>query len=147
MTFTKINGRKLSRAEFLKRDMPDELIKLADGMADDDVLLKSNHKDLTYGLYLSLLDQNWPESEHIIADSIWWGLYQDTLGQRVKRARRAKGLTLTGLGKLANIKMAQISQIESGVSKNPTAKTLMALSLALEVSVDWLLFDERIHSS
>ncbi|WP_245155769.1 helix-turn-helix domain-containing protein [Paracoccus ravus] len=56
------------------------------------------------------------------------------LGQALRQARRAKGLTQVELAALAGIQPHHISNIENGAT-NPTASTILTLLAALEL--DW----------
>ena len=56
----------------------------------------------------------------------------------LKEIRAERGLTQVELAKLANLAPSCIAMIEVGKNE-PTAKTLICLSQALNVSVDYLL--------
>ncbi len=58
------------------------------------------------------------------------------LGQEVRQLRKARGLTLKGLGTAAGVSLSHISAIERGVS-NPSVDVLNAISEALQVTPDW----------
>lgn len=60
------------------------------------------------------------------------------LGNRVARARREAGLTLSTLATLSRLSTAYVSQIESGVA-NPTVSVLGKLAAALGVEAGELL--------
>jgi transcriptional regulator with XRE-family HTH domain len=55
-------------------------------------------------------------------------------GTHLKALRREKGLTLRGLALEADMEHSQLSKIERGIN-NPTISTVLALSRALEVSI------------
>jgi transcriptional regulator with XRE-family HTH domain len=59
------------------------------------------------------------------------------LGQEVKKARRAKHLSLDALSKLSGLGLRTIHAIEQGESKHPTEATLKALASALEPETDY----------
>ena len=60
------------------------------------------------------------------------------IGERVKQARLARGLSQADLAELLNVSDGYISKVELG--KNAmTVTVLVRLSDALEVSTDWLL--------
>lgn len=61
------------------------------------------------------------------------------LSERIKAARKKKGLTLKQLGSKIGLSHAALSKIESGKS-HPTRQTLIALSRVLEDDFDlpWL---------
>lgn len=69
---------------------------------------------------------------------------QDTvlaqLPQRLKQARRAKGLSLDAVAKLSGVSRSMVSQIERGES-SPTVSTLWNLTRALQVDFAGLLQD------
>jgi transcriptional regulator with XRE-family HTH domain len=69
---------------------------------------------------------------------------QDTvlaqLPQRLKEARRAKGLSLDAVAKLSGVSRSMVSQIERGES-SPTVSTLWNLTRALQVDFAGLLQD------
>ncbi|MBW6494391.1 MAG: cupin domain-containing protein [Burkholderiaceae bacterium] len=62
------------------------------------------------------------------------------LGSQLRQRRRAKGLTLTELSRLAGLSVGLLSQIERGVSA-PSLKSLMQISAALGIPPSWL-FDQ-----
>jgi transcriptional regulator with XRE-family HTH domain len=61
------------------------------------------------------------------------------LAKNLKRLRKEKGMTQLDLVKKADITMSTLTNIETGVSDNPTMKTLVAIADALDVSVDELI--------
>lgn len=61
---------------------------------------------------------------------------QNNLGSRVKFLREKKGLTQTGLGKLAKVSQGAISQLENGTSKD--TKHLSKIAKALNVTTEYL---------
>jgi XRE family transcriptional regulator, regulator of sulfur utilization len=73
---------------------------------------------------------------------------QDTvlahLSQRLKQARRAKGLSLDAVAKLSGVSRSMVSQIERGES-SPTVSTLWNLTRALQVDFAGLL-EDRVAS-
>jgi transcriptional regulator with XRE-family HTH domain len=62
-----------------------------------------------------------------------------TLAQRLRRARKAAGLSARRLDALAGLTPCHTSLIESGLRENPKATTVAALAKALGVSLDWLV--------
>jgi len=58
--------------------------------------------------------------------------------ERLRQARRARGLTLRELAKAMNTRPATISQLERGRNA-ATSDTLLKLARTLGVSIDWLL--------
>ena len=65
---------------------------------------------------------------------------QTVLGERIRNARREKGLTQEQLSEKANIAAYYLGEIERGV-KAPSLKVFIAISEALNVSADSLLRD------
>lgn len=61
-------------------------------------------------------------------------------GEKVKEARKAKGMTQTDLAKAANMSIVTVCHLERGVNK-PNARNVFALAKALDISFDelWLL--------
>lgn len=60
------------------------------------------------------------------------------LGERLRKLRRANGLSQGDLGKIDGIKREYISKMESGDLKNPTINTLFKLADAIRI--DPILF-------
>lgn len=56
-----------------------------------------------------------------------------TFGQKVRKYREERGLSVTELAKMANLAQPTISQFESGVRKHPYPNTKIALAMALRV--------------
>lgn len=63
----------------------------------------------------------------------------DTLGQIVKAARQAKGLTQAELGKLAGMATSSVGMLESGRVDRPFPETLRKLSKALGLTMEELV--------
>jgi transcriptional regulator with XRE-family HTH domain len=61
-----------------------------------------------------------------------------TIGQRIRVARKARGLTQEELGAAIDAAKASIARWES-TSRNPGGPTLVALSKALKVPLEWLV--------
>ncbi|SMB98015.1 Helix-turn-helix [Thermanaeromonas toyohensis ToBE] len=60
------------------------------------------------------------------------------LGERLRKAREAKGLTQAQLGALLNVSDATINRYEKG-QRSPDPEMLVKLAEALNVSTDYLL--------
>jgi transcriptional regulator with XRE-family HTH domain len=60
-------------------------------------------------------------------------------GDRLRRARTDRGLTLRDVSETSGISIAYLSDLERGVLVNPTLDKLRQLALALEVSLNELL--------
>lgn len=56
-----------------------------------------------------------------------------TFGQKVRKFREERGLTVTELAELSHLAQPTISQFESGVRKNPYPNTKIAIAMALRV--------------
>ena len=61
------------------------------------------------------------------------------MGDRLRQARRARGLSLRGLAEVVGVSPSLISQVETGRAK-PSVNTLYALATELGISLDVLLF-------
>lgn len=61
---------------------------------------------------------------------------------RLTATRKARGLTQEGLGDLASLTKLQIHRYERGASQ-PTLDALKRLALALNISIDELVFEDE----
>ena len=61
------------------------------------------------------------------------------IGQRIKKRREERGLSLSALADLAKVSRGYLSQIESGAVENPSAAVLFRLAKNLGTSVAHLL--------
>ena len=68
------------------------------------------------------------------------------IGQRIKEAREANGLTQEKLAELADISVTHMSVIERGV-KSPRVNTLVNIMNALGVSADYIFQDVVNYST
>lgn len=68
------------------------------------------------------------------------------VGQRIKAAREAKGLTQEGLAALVDLSPTHVSVIERGL-KTPNLDSFVAIANALGVSADSLLIDVVDHAT
>lgn len=64
------------------------------------------------------------------------------MGQVLKNARKRLGMTLDALVAETQCGKGNLSDLESGKSKNPTLSTLRALSKALGITVSEIIGDE-----
>lgn len=64
-----------------------------------------------------------------------------SVGKRLKTARKRRGLTQAALAGLAHVKQPSISEIETGETKIIAGDTLLKLCSALRVRPQWLLLD------
>lgn len=62
-----------------------------------------------------------------------------TIGDRLRQARKARGLSLRRLAEVLGVSPSLISQVETGRAK-PSVNTLYALATELGISLDTLLF-------
>jgi transcriptional regulator with XRE-family HTH domain len=62
-----------------------------------------------------------------------------TLAGRVRKRRRALGLSQQAVAVRAGLSVSMVAQIEQGAKKDPRVSTVSALAGALEVSVDYLI--------
>jgi transcriptional regulator with XRE-family HTH domain len=62
-----------------------------------------------------------------------------SMGDRLRQARQARGLSLRGLAEVLGVSPSLISQVETGRAK-PSVNTLYALASELGISLDSLLF-------
>lgn len=67
------------------------------------------------------------------------------IGQRVRELRNQRGYTKELLAEKAGISIGFLGDIEKG-KKGASADTLVGLSLALRVSVDFILFGREIET-
>ncbi|HEY8449714.1 MAG TPA: helix-turn-helix transcriptional regulator [Bacillota bacterium] len=66
------------------------------------------------------------------------------IGERTKRLRQQRGLSLTALARRAGISKAYLSQLENDAAKKPSVDIVMQLAKALDVSVTELMgIDDR----
>lgn len=68
------------------------------------------------------------------------------MGERLRAARQAQGLTLRELAQRLGVSPSMISQIETGRA-SPSVSTLYAIANELHVSLDELLFNDRRPSA
>lgn len=65
---------------------------------------------------------------------------KERIGERVREARKTRGITQETLGHLAGTNQAVIQKIENGKSRNP--RIVEGLAVALEVNPAWLQWGE-----
>jgi transcriptional regulator with XRE-family HTH domain len=65
------------------------------------------------------------------------------MGERLREARHARNLSLRTLAERLGVSPSLISQIETGRA-NPSVSTLYAIAAELDVSLDELLFSDRV---
>jgi transcriptional regulator with XRE-family HTH domain len=69
-------------------------------------------------------------------------IYSVAFPERLTAARKARGLTQEGLGKMAELTKLQIHRYERGASQ-PTLEALKRLAIALNASIDELVFEDE----
>lgn len=67
----------------------------------------------------------------------------DTVGLRIRHARKVRKLTQPQLAKDVGIKQSSLSELETGETKEVSGPTLIKLSKALEVRAEWLMTGEE----
>jgi len=61
------------------------------------------------------------------------------IGENIKKIRKKRGFSQDKLSKLADVTHTTLAKIESGKNDNPTVKTLLKISKALNVGLDDLV--------
>lgn len=64
------------------------------------------------------------------------------IGERIKKARKEKGLTQEQLAELTHLSVTHISAIETARSSF-SISTLVNIAAVLKISTDWILFEGR----
>lgn len=64
------------------------------------------------------------------------------LGERIRLARKSKGLSQEKLSEICSVSAAHIGHIERG-TRIPSLETLFKISKELNVSMDYLFFDSQ----
>lgn len=70
-----------------------------------------------------------------------------SIGENIKVKREALGMTRAELVERSGVSSAQLSRIEREEQKNPNLETLVAISTALNASLDEIVFGEEETSS
>lgn len=66
------------------------------------------------------------------------------MGNKVKDFREQKGMTQLELAQKSGVSRITISQIENGVERNTTTKTVLNIAKALGTTVDELFFKDDV---
>ncbi|HAW2730453.1 TPA: helix-turn-helix transcriptional regulator [Escherichia coli] len=66
-----------------------------------------------------------------------------SLGENIRTLRESLGITREELAKRTEISFSQLSKIERDEQKNPTIQSIIAISTALQCSIDELVFKEN----
>jgi len=69
------------------------------------------------------------------------------IGDNIKRKRELLGITRAELIERSGVSTAQLSRLERGEQKNPNLETIVAISTALNSSIDEMVFGEESASS
>jgi transcriptional regulator with XRE-family HTH domain len=66
----------------------------------------------------------------------------DGIGERLRMCRRKRGLSLRGLAETSQVPVSTISAVEAGARPGAgiSMETAKKLSVALQMSLDWLAF-------
>lgn len=64
------------------------------------------------------------------------------MGQRIRTARKQRGITQEKLGEICSISTAHIGHIERG-TRIPSIETLFRISTELNISLDHMFFDSQ----
>lgn len=64
----------------------------------------------------------------------------ETLADRLKSRRESRGLTMTGLERMADVGTGLVSKLESGQRRDSKTSTVAALAKALGCSPEWLAY-------
>ncbi|MCK4257662.1 MAG: helix-turn-helix domain-containing protein [Halanaerobiales bacterium] len=62
-----------------------------------------------------------------------------TLGERLKQARKQKGLTLVQVENLTNVSQSYLSKIERGQRKKPSLELIRNLAKLYKVDLNWVI--------
>jgi transcriptional regulator with XRE-family HTH domain len=63
----------------------------------------------------------------------------ETVGNRIRKLRKARKLTQPQLAKAVGITQASVTDLETGRSKSPASSTLTRLARFFEVDPEWLM--------
>ncbi|MFC5773239.1 helix-turn-helix domain-containing protein [Ectobacillus antri] len=67
------------------------------------------------------------------------------IGERIKRLRLQRGISLTELAEKAGVAKSYISSIERNLQQNPSIQFLEKISSVLRVPLDSLLYDKSFE--
>lgn len=66
------------------------------------------------------------------------------MGNKVKEYREKKNMTQNDLSQKSGVSRVTISQIESGVERNTSSRTLLKIAKALDTTVENIFFTESV---
>ncbi len=69
----------------------------------------------------------------------------DTIGERIRAARKAAGLTQEDLAHRAGVRLNAIARLERGESRDPHYSTLLGIAHAVGVPIEVLVKEEGEH--
>jgi transcriptional regulator with XRE-family HTH domain len=69
------------------------------------------------------------------------------IGERLKRLREAKGLSVRQLSRLANVPHETISRLENDLQRSPSLPVAMRLAKTLGVSLDYLAGMDELYGA
>lgn len=69
------------------------------------------------------------------------------IGERIKRLRQQRGISLTELSERAGVAKSYISSIERNLQYNPSIQFLEKIAVVLHVQVDHLIQDKTVEKS
>ncbi|HGJ5872587.1 helix-turn-helix domain-containing protein [Arsenophonus apicola] len=70
-----------------------------------------------------------------------------TIGDNIRTRREALGMTREELAEKTQISFSQLSKIERNEQKNPTIQSIIAISTALNCSVDELIYNKKSNDT
>lgn len=68
------------------------------------------------------------------------------LGERIRKLRQAKGLTLEGLAEKVNSSKSYIWEIENKAVARPSAEKLRLIAMALDTTSDFLVAADQVDA-
>lgn len=69
--------------------------------------------------------------------------YGSTLAERIVYAMDAQGVTQAELARMSGLSTGLVAQIVTGKTKDPRLQSVLAIAMALGVSLDYLAGNER----
>lgn len=66
------------------------------------------------------------------------------MGNKIKEYREKKRMTQVELAKRSGVSRVTISQLEKGIERNTSSKTLLSIAKALETTVDDIFFSSPV---
>ncbi|ENY6787006.1 TPA: helix-turn-helix domain-containing protein [Providencia stuartii] len=70
-----------------------------------------------------------------------------TIGDNIRTRRETLGMTREELAEKTQISFSQLSKIERNEQKNPTIQSIIAISTALNCSVDELIYNKNTNDT